>query len=151
MFWLICPEGEKLKVSLFFPFKVSTMPSFNFGLVSQSNSPAPIGGKISLSSTFSTSSSKQFIFSPPEKVNSGNVAASATSQQKFVFSLPDKVKSANSSLTTLTRHGSTQQLGEEQQEKTTQLLLVPLLGTHQSTPTNVLSRLGAQYLKPTVG
>ena len=49
------------------------------------------------------------------------------------------------------RHGSTQQLGEEQQEKTTQLLLVPLLGTHQSTPTNVLSRLGAQYLKPTVG
>ena len=35
------------------------------------------------------------------------------------------------------RHGSTQQLGEEQWDNTTQLLLVPLLGTHQSTPTNV--------------
>ena len=50
-----------------------------------------------------------------------------------------------------TRHGSTQQLGEEQWDNTTQLLLVPLLGTHQSTPTNVHSRLGAQHLKPTVG
>ena len=48
------------------------------------------------------------------------------------------------------RHGSTQQLGEEQWDNTTQLLLVPLLGTHQSTPTNVHSRLGAQHLKPTV-
>ena len=37
----------------------------------------------------------------------------------------------------LVRHGSTQQLGEEQWDNTTQLLLVPLLGTHQSTPTNV--------------
>ena len=48
------------------------------------------------------------------------------------------------------RHGSTQQLGEEQLDNTTQLLLDPLLGTHQSTPTNVHSRLGAQHLKPTV-
>lgn len=89
----------------FTPPKVSTMPSFNFGLGSQSSSPAPIAGKISLSSTFSTSSSKQFIFSPPEKVNSGNVAASATSQQKFVFSLPDKVKSQSSSASPLRRGG----------------------------------------------
>ena len=49
------------------------------------------------------------------------------------------------------RHGSTQQLGEEQWDNTTQLLLVPLSGTHQSTPTSVHSRLGAQHLKPTVG
>ena len=48
------------------------------------------------------------------------------------------------------RHGSKQQLGEEQRDNTTQLLLVPLLGTHQSTPTNVHSRLGAQHLKTTV-
>ena len=49
------------------------------------------------------------------------------------------------------RHGSTQQLGEEQRDNTTQLLLVPLLGTQQSTPTNVHLGLVAQHLKPTVG
>ena len=49
------------------------------------------------------------------------------------------------------RHGSAQQLGEEQRDNTTQLLLVPLLGTQQSTPTNVHLRLVAQHLKPTVG